>query len=105
MSRHEEIAHLLSDPDVMSDQNRNRDLSREYAHLEPIVQAFRDYEQTREDLQTAQEMARDDDPELRRMGEDETDKLGDRLTDLELQLRKHLIPRAPGGSMFPIIMT
>ena len=39
----EEIALLLSQPEVMYDQNRFRDLSREYAQLDQVVQAWRSW--------------------------------------------------------------
>lgn len=45
-SRYEEIGLLLSDPEVFSDQNRFRDLSREYAQLEPLVQSWRQWQDT-----------------------------------------------------------
>ena len=35
--RFEELAGLLSDPDVISNQNQFRDLSREYAEIDPVV--------------------------------------------------------------------
>ncbi len=41
--RFEEISMLLSDPDVISDQNRFRDLSKEYAELKPVVDCFESY--------------------------------------------------------------
>ena len=36
--RFEEISGLLADPEVIADQNRFRDLSKEYARVEPVVQ-------------------------------------------------------------------
>ncbi len=39
-SRHEEIGLLLSQPEVFSDQNRFRELSMEYAHLEPLIRVL-----------------------------------------------------------------
>ena len=42
--RFEEIGHLLSDPEIIADQNRFRDLSKEYARLEEIVKDFNDYQ-------------------------------------------------------------
>ena len=36
-ARHEEIAGLLADPDVIADQNKFRGLSMEYAQLEDVV--------------------------------------------------------------------
>ena len=44
--RFEEIAGLLADPDVISNQNQFRDLSKEYARVEPVVQSFRKYEES-----------------------------------------------------------
>ncbi len=51
--RHEEIAALLGDPDIIADQNQFRELSKEYAQLEPIVSAFSRYTQTESDLASA----------------------------------------------------
>ena len=41
--RYEEVGALLSDPEVMANQNRFRDLGKEYAELEPIVLSFNRY--------------------------------------------------------------
>jgi len=41
--RHEEVGHLLSDPDTMADQNKFRDLSKEYSQLEEVVAEFNRY--------------------------------------------------------------
>ncbi len=51
-TRYEELKTLLSDPNVTNDLNRYRDLSKEYAQLEPHVQAYfkhQDYLQQLED--------------------------------------------------------
>ena len=45
VSRHEEISGLLSDPEIISDQNRFRDLSREYSRLEPVAVLLAKFEQ------------------------------------------------------------
>ncbi|MEW8027420.1 MAG: PCRF domain-containing protein, partial [Candidatus Thiodiazotropha sp.] len=39
--RFEEITALLADPEIQSDQNQFRDLGREYAQLEPVVEAYK----------------------------------------------------------------
>lgn len=43
VARYQEVAEMLSDPDVISDQKRFRDLSREEADLRPKVDAFKRY--------------------------------------------------------------
>ncbi len=93
--RFEEIAALLSDPDVIGNQDRFRDLSREYARLESVVSLFGRYESVARDIAAAEEMAADSDPELRSMGEDELETLGKQRDALQLELQKALIPPDP----------
>ena len=63
--RFEEIAGLLADPDIIGDQNQFRDLSREYAQVEPVVQSFQQYEGILGDIAAAREMATDEDEDIR----------------------------------------
>ena len=93
--RHEEIAALLGEPDVIAEQDRFRELSREYARLEPVVGAFADYRASVEDLAGAREMASDADPEMRAMGEEEIPALERRLEALESRLQLLLLPSDP----------
>lgn len=93
--RHEEIAALLGDPDTISDQNRFRELSKEYSQLEPIVAAFAAYQQTDDDLSSAREMANDSDAEMRAMASEELPALQERQAEQELALQTLLLPRDP----------
>ena len=93
--RHEEIAALLGDPDTISDQNRFRDLSREYAQLEPVVKAYSDHVTTSSDLESAKEMANDSDPEMRDMAKEEIAAAEEKLSTLDDELQKLLLPRDP----------
>lgn len=93
--RLEEVGALLSDPDVMSDQNRFRELSKEYAQLDPVVKCFKDYQSTLDDLHEAEALLKDDDPEMREMGEEEIKSAKGRRENLELELQKLLLPTDP----------
>ncbi len=95
VSRHEEISGLLSDPEVIGNQNRFRDLSQEYARLETVTHLFNQYEQAISDQHAAQEMTDDPDEEIRGLGKDELVATTKQVGDLELQLQKHLVPRDP----------
>lgn len=95
IERFEEVGHLLSDPDIIADNNRFRDLSREYSRLEPVAHDFRQYQQTRQATEEAQEMLTGDDPELVDLAKDELASLQRRQNELEQQLQLHLIPRDP----------
>ena len=93
--RFEEIAGLLSDPDVISDQNQFRDLSKEYARVEPVVQSFQQYEGILGDIAEAEEMANDSDADVREMGQEELTGLQERRDQLLADLQKALIPPDP----------
>lgn len=93
--RHEELSGLLSDPDIINDQNQFRDLSREYSKLETVVGLFQKYESLGEDIAAAEEMANDADDEIRKMGQEELASLNECRGELLLDLQKALIPRDP----------
>jgi peptide chain release factor 1 len=93
--RFEEIAGLLSDPDVIGDQNQFRDLSKEYARVGPVVNMFREYENLSGDVAAAEEMASDSDKEVREMGREELEELTARQESLLAELQKSLIPPDP----------
>ncbi|MDX1498298.1 MAG: peptide chain release factor 1 [Woeseiaceae bacterium] len=93
--RFEELAGLLADPEVIGNQGQFRDLSKEYARIEPVVKLFSDFEALGADIAAAEEMAGDADAEVRSMAEEELETLVARRETLELELQKSLIPPDP----------
>lgn len=93
--RFQELSGLLSDPGIISDQNRYRDLSREYSRLEPVVNLFARYQSLDRDVAAAEELANDADDEMRRMGQEELDSLSAGRDELLDDLQKALIPPDP----------
>jgi peptide chain release factor 1 len=93
--RLEEINGLLSDQETIADQNRFRALSMEYAQLNPVIASFREYQSTQDDLETAESMLKDDDPDMRSMAEEEHKQAKERLEGLEKELQVHLLPTDP----------
>jgi peptide chain release factor 1 len=93
--RFEEIAGLLADPDVINDQNQFRDLSKEYARLESVVELFSKYESLAGDIAAAEEMLKDSDQEVRQMGQEELASLIETRESLQTDLQKALIPPDP----------
>ena len=69
--RYEEVGLLLSQPEVYSDQNRYRELSQEYAQLEPLVKAWTGWQEARQALADAKLMLDESDSDLRSMAEEE----------------------------------
>ncbi len=93
--RLEEINALLADPGVISNQNRFRELSREHAQIEPVVNCFVRYQETLENIEEAKGMLKDSDPDMRALGEDELAKEKQVQEELELELQKLLLPKDP----------
>lgn len=93
--RFEEVSGLLSDPEIINDQNRFRDLSREYSKLESVVGMFRQYESMDEDIAAAEELANDSDGDIRKMGQEELATLTEDRDELLLDLQMALIPPDP----------
>jgi len=91
--RREEVGRLLSEPDVLADNKRFRDLSREFAQLEPIATALADHARARADLEGA--LAMRDDPEMRELAEAEIPALQQRIAELDDALGLLLIPVDP----------
>ncbi len=95
-----EVDALLAEPDSASDMDRFRKLSRERADIEPVVEAFKNFQRTEADLAGAQQMLSD--PEMREMAEEEIKAGKARVEKLEADLQLLLLPRDPddGRSLF-----
>jgi peptide chain release factor 1 len=96
--RYEEIAALLSQPEVQNNQKQQRSLSQEYAQIGPLVDCYRRYEQTREQRQSAQEMTHDSDPELRELAREEFRDAEALIDSLEHELQILLLPKDPNDN-------
>ena len=70
-----EIDAELLDENVMKNIAHFREISKERAYLEPQVETFNKYKKNIEDLEAAQEMARDSDPDLSEMGKEEVKRI------------------------------
>jgi len=94
--RSEELSQALSNPDITSDMERYRSVSRSYSELQPVIEKFREYRKFREDLAGARELLEAaDDGEMRRMASQEIKSLEAQLAKLEQQLKLLLLPRDP----------
>ena len=88
--RHEEVGRMLSDATVISDNTRFRELSQEYARLDPVAAGLAALNQARRDLQDADSWR--DDPEMRALADEEMPRLKTEIEALENRLGLLLIP-------------
>ena len=88
-----EIELALQDGDLYNDPKRAAELLREQKELTPVVEAFRAYKQAQADLETAQELLHDDDPDMRDMAFAEVDEAKTRMAEIEEQIKILLLPK------------
>lgn len=98
VERREEIGVSLSDPAILIDQNKFRDLSKEYSKLEPIVNCFQRYQKAQTAFKTAEELMTDSDPSMRELGEEEFHQNKALMVELEAELQILLLPEDPNDS-------
>lgn len=93
--RYVEVGALLSDSGIISNQNKFRELSREYAELEPVVHSYRDFRKTQANLDEAKLLQKDGDADMREMANEEIGINEAKLAELETDLQKLLLPKDP----------
>lgn len=91
--RYVELTMMISDPEVISDQQNWQKLMKEHASIEKIVEKFREYKKTKKAMEDAQEMM--EDKELKELAEAEFYEAKDKLPKLEDELKELLIPQDP----------
>lgn len=101
--RLEEINALLSEQSIASDQNKYRELSIEHAQLSPINDQYNQYLSTISDIDTAKKLLTEDDQDIKEMAEEEISSGQNKLDQLELELKKLLLPKDPNDSRDIII--
>lgn len=97
IDRYEEVTHLLSDPDVINDNAKFRDLSVEHSELTDITHLWQRYRQTEADLTTAHEML--DDPDMKQMAQEEIESAKAQLASIEEKLNVMLLPKDPNDKV------
>ena len=95
LERFQEIARLLSEASVISDQNQFKALSKEYAQLEPVASCYEDYLKACANVEELQEWINGSDQELKSMAIDEIDEANAQVATLDEALQYHLIPKDP----------
>ncbi|CAB5506241.1 peptide chain release factor 1 [Bathymodiolus thermophilus thioautotrophic gill symbiont] len=101
--RLEEIGVMLSDPEVCANQNKFRELSIEHAQLTPINEQFEQYLSTQADIEAAKAMLLEDDDDMRAMAKEEIAEGKKTLEQLDLELKKSLLPKDPNDARNIII--
>ncbi|MBM5608626.1 peptide chain release factor 1 [Listeria ivanovii] len=94
--RYDELNELLSDPDVVSDPKRLRDLSKEQSGITATVETYREYKNVNAQIEETKELLSEKlDDDMREMAKEEFAELQKEKVDLEERLKLLLVPKDP----------
>jgi peptide chain release factor 1 len=95
---YESLERLLSDPEVIRDQERFQRCAREHSELSRLVQAWRAYRDTARQIEESKALLNEADEELKKMARDEIAELKARQAEIERDITLLLIPKDPNDS-------
>jgi len=102
--RYEELMSTLSEPDVANDSNRFRKLMKEQSDLTPIVETYKSYKQSKQDIEDSLLMLEEEsDEELRTLAKEELSEAKVSVTKFEEELKILLLPKDPNDDKNVII--
>lgn len=97
--RYERLNELLSDPDVVSDNKKLAQYSKEQSDIQETVEVYREYKSIKEQIADAKEMLEEKlDPDMKEMVKEELKELEVQVPSLEERLKVLLIPKDPNDS-------
>lgn len=100
VDRYEEVTALLSDPEVISDSNKFRELSVEHSDLMDITTLWQNYVRAETDQADAEAMLADsDDADMREMMQDEIDTARAAIAEMEEELNVMMLPKDPNDKV------
>ena len=94
-ARYEDLGLQLSDPNIVSDQENYRKVSKAHRDMQATVEKFRDFRKLRDAVADAKAMLAESDAEMRSMAEEELATLEPKLTTTEEELKVLLLPKDP----------
>ena len=98
LERQEELEGLLSDPEIINNQNKFRVLSQEYAEIRPIMICFNQYLKITKNIENSHDMLKENDNEIRELAEEELKKAEGESRKLENELQVLLLPKDPSDN-------
>ena len=94
--KYEKLMEDINNPEVISDQNRWRKLMKEQSDLTPIVEKYKEYKLTKENIEESLMLLEEEsDPEIKEMAKEELNESKSRIGDIEEELKLLLIPKDP----------
>ena len=91
----EEINEMLMDPEVISDNEKYKNLMKEHKNLSPIIEKYREYKAVQNNLEGAKQLIDEsgNDPEMREMAEEEYKECKEAIERITDELKILLLPK------------
>jgi peptide chain release factor 1 len=104
LHHYEELMNTLSEPDVANDAKRFQRLMKEQSDLAPIVEAYQEYKQCKQNIEDALVMLDEEsDEEMRELAKEELNDSKERVAQLEERLKILLLPKDPNDDKNVIV--
>ena len=104
VKRLDEVMQELSEPDVVSDQNRFRNLMKEQNELAPIVEKYKEYKEAKQTIEDSVEMLEEEhDEEMRELLKEELSEAKKNVEQYEEELKVLLLPKDPNDDKNVIV--
>ena len=104
LRHYEELMNTLSEPDVANDPNRFRKLMKEQSDLAPIVEAYKEYKQCKQNIEDSLAILEEEsDEEMRELAKEEMNESKARVEELEGKLKILLLPKDPNDDKNVIV--
>ncbi|TCO78781.1 peptide chain release factor 1 [Marinisporobacter balticus] len=102
--KYADLSRKVSDPEVINKQTEWQKYIKELADIEPIVNGYKEYKETKDGIEEAKSILEEsNDEELREMAKMELNELEDKIEDVENQLKLLLIPKDPNDEKNVIV--
>ena len=104
VARFEEVSTLITDPNVIADQQRYVKLTKEYKELEDLMAARKEYANLLSNLEEGKNMlVNEADPDLKEMAREQVAECEARMPSLEESIKLMLVPKDPEDSKNAIL--
>lgn len=96
--RYRKLEEELSNPEVIKDVKKYRELSREHKELSELYETYQEYKRLHKELKDTKELLKSPDKDIRELAQEELERIQKRLSELEERLKFLLVPKDPNDS-------
>lgn len=102
--RLEEINMLLTEPDIINNQDKYKELMREQSELAPIVSKYKEYAEAKEGIDDSLAILNEEsDEEMKELAKEELNSCKEKLAECEQELKILMLPKDPNDDKNVIV--